>query len=107
MHVHVRVKLLSDSVYLLHIAQEYALMSLYKILSVSFEQWINNGETKVTHEYNSVGRVVTQIVQLGIKGIPCNLSSMSVIEYILSSFAFMNTDNTTIDDNDLNLGNTI
>jgi hypothetical protein len=56
-------------------------MSLYKMLSISMEDWIGRGQLELirTPKYGSVGCGVTQLVLLQITGLPCNLSSVSVI----------------------------
>jgi hypothetical protein len=37
----VRVKLLNDNTFLLHLAQDYPFMFMHKMLSMSFKEWIN------------------------------------------------------------------
>jgi hypothetical protein len=43
-HVRVRVKVLNDKAFLLQLAKDYHFMSLYSMLSVSFQGWITDGE---------------------------------------------------------------
>lgn len=109
-HVRVRVKLLNDGAFLLYFDQDYSFMSLYKMLSVSFEGWTTSGELELiqwTPEYGSVGCVVTQVVQLKITGLPCYLNSVPIIEYILAPFALVKTHNTAVNGSTSDLGNTI
>ena len=77
MRVHVQVKKLGDSAFMV-LSQDYPFISLHKMLSVSFEEW--------TPEYGSVGCVVTRFVKFKTSDLPCNLSSSPIVEYILPPF---------------------
>jgi hypothetical protein len=59
--------------------RDYSFISLYNMLSVSFELW--------TLKYNSVGCVITQAVQLQISVLSYNLNEVPLIQYVLSPFA--------------------
>jgi hypothetical protein len=86
MHVSVQLKMLSDSAFLIYFTQYYASMSLHEMLFVLFEEWIGEVELiRWTPEYGSVGCVFTRFVQL--HDLPCILSSVPIIEYILGPFA--------------------
>jgi hypothetical protein len=104
------VKLLNDDAFLLHFDRDYPSMSLYQTLATSFQQWISSGEVELvqwTPEYGSVSFGATQTVDLKIKGLPCNLNLVQIIEYILSPFAFVRTDTTKTNDNFSALGDTV
>lgn len=76
---------------------------------MSFQEWNDNGELDLirwTSEYGSVGDVVTQVADLNITGLLCNLNSVPVIEYILILFASVKKHITVADDSTSSLGNT-
>lgn len=85
MHVQVQIELLNDIAFLLYIEKGHPFMSLYKMLSISMEDWISKGELELiqTPKYGSVGCAVTQLVPIQITCLPCNRSSMSVIIYLV------------------------
>lgn len=78
--------------------------------SVTFEDWINCGELELiqwTPEYGSVSCVVTQIVQLKISVLPCNLNTVPIIEHVLAPFSFVKKHTTVTNDSSSDLGNTV
>jgi hypothetical protein len=102
--------MLTDDAFLLYFAEDNLSLSLHAILSMSFQEWIASGELNLirwTQDYGSVGYMVTEVVELKIIGLPCNLNAVPVIEYILSPFAFVKTHATVADDSPSGVGNTI
>jgi hypothetical protein len=87
LHARVWLNLLNDGAFLLHFDQHNPFMSLFE-MSVSFEEWISSGELDLiqwTPEYGLVGCVVSQVVSFKISGLPYNLNTIPIIEYILST----------------------
>jgi hypothetical protein len=68
------------------------------VLSTHLQEWITAGDIEImrwTTGYGSVGSAVTQLAKVRIIGLPCNLNSIPVIEYVLSPVALMLLTQTT------------
>jgi hypothetical protein len=80
------------------------------MLSTQLQEWITAGDIDMmqwTQEYGSIGCVDTQSVQLKITGLPCNLNSVPVTEYVLNPFAFLDKHITTTDALHSHLGSSV
>ena len=110
LYLRVGIKLLKSETYLLYIDQIDTYTSLYSLLSIHLEKWINRGEMEIqswTPEYGSSSDIITRAVQLKIKGLPCNLNTPTIIECMMSPFVLITTHHTVVEDTDGAFRNTI
>jgi hypothetical protein len=102
--------MINDSAFLLYIDEDHPFICLYTMLSTHLEEWITAGDIDLmrwTTEYGSIGCVVTRFVQLQITGLPCNLNSIPIVEYVLSPFASVEKSITVTDAFNSDLGNSV
>jgi hypothetical protein len=108
--IRVKVKMLNDNAFLVYFDEDHPFISLHTVLSTHFQRWITAGEMDLlrwTTEYGSTGSAVTTLAELKITGLPCNLCSVPIINYVLSPFALVRKHTTAIDNRKSDLGNSI
>jgi hypothetical protein len=97
----VKVRRLTDTSYLLSVSYPVTSCSLYSTADGLLGREIRSGDVTLqrwTPLFGSVGTAMFSSADLRIRGLPCNLCTPVVIEYVLGPFCLVKTHLTTINE---------